>query len=218
MTPLRKRARGFTLVEVLVALFIMALMAAMAWQGVDAMVRSRDQAQASSQRYLRLATVLAQWERDLTAVHDSGAVPPLLCDGTHLRLTRRAEGGLQVVLWTLENDQWRRWAGPATTRVADLQESWMRSQQLLPTDAGQLRLLDGASGWQVYFFQGQDNNWSNCGSTGDLTPVAPPPPPAAPGAAAPVPAAPQRAQLPAGVRLVLDLVGGQLTRDLVLLP
>ncbi|EHR70000.1 prepilin-type N-terminal cleavage/methylation domain-containing protein [Burkholderiales bacterium JOSHI_001] len=212
-----KRTRGFTLMEVLVALFIMALMAAMAWQGVDAMVRSRDQAQASSQRYLLLATVLAQWERDLSSVHDSGAVPPLLCDGTNLRMTRRAEGGLQVVVWNLENNQWRRWAGPVTTRVADLQESWMRSQQLLPNDPGQLRLLDGASSWQVYYFQGQDNNWSNCGSSADLTPVAPPPP-AASGASAPAQAAPPRAQLPSGVRLVLDLDSGKLTRDLVLLP
>ena len=34
-------ARGFTLVEVLVALLVMAVMAGMAWQGVDGIVRSR---------------------------------------------------------------------------------------------------------------------------------------------------------------------------------
>ena len=33
--------RGFTLVEVLVALLIMAVMATMAWQGVDGIVRAR---------------------------------------------------------------------------------------------------------------------------------------------------------------------------------
>ncbi|MDO8376410.1 MAG: prepilin-type N-terminal cleavage/methylation domain-containing protein, partial [Aquabacterium sp.] len=34
--------QGFTLVEVLVALVIMAVIAVMGWQGVDSMARSRD--------------------------------------------------------------------------------------------------------------------------------------------------------------------------------
>jgi prepilin-type N-terminal cleavage/methylation domain-containing protein len=37
-----RTAPGFTLVEVLVALAVMAVIAGMAWQGIDAMVRSRD--------------------------------------------------------------------------------------------------------------------------------------------------------------------------------
>ena len=36
------RARGFTLVEVLVALLVMAIMAVMAWQGVDGIARARE--------------------------------------------------------------------------------------------------------------------------------------------------------------------------------
>lgn len=34
-----RRSRGFTLVEVLVALFIMALMAGLAWRGLDGVLR-----------------------------------------------------------------------------------------------------------------------------------------------------------------------------------
>jgi general secretion pathway protein J len=33
--------RGFTLVEVLVALVVMAVLASMAWQGIDGIARSR---------------------------------------------------------------------------------------------------------------------------------------------------------------------------------
>ena len=36
------RVRGFTLVEVLIAMSIMAIVAVMSWQGVDGIVRARD--------------------------------------------------------------------------------------------------------------------------------------------------------------------------------
>ena len=93
----REQGRGFTLVEVLVALAVMAVIAGMAWQGLDAMVRSREAAQASSQATLRTGIALAQWERDLWAVLPTGAVPALRFDGAHVRLTREAaDGGVQV--------------------------------------------------------------------------------------------------------------------------
>ena len=49
--------RGFTLVEVLVALVVMATMAAMAWRGIDALVRSREIAQVRLAQTARLQTV-----------------------------------------------------------------------------------------------------------------------------------------------------------------
>jgi general secretion pathway protein J len=201
MTPLR---RGFTLVEVLVALAIMALIGAMAWQGVDGIVRARDVASQQLDATLRLNTVVAQWDADLDAVHDTGAVPALRFDGATLRLVRSASGGVRIVAWSLQGGRWRRWAGPVVTRVADLQDSWIRSQQLLGNEPAQVLLLDDVDEVQVYFYRG--NGWSNAQSSGDLAPGA------AGGGAA------QRESLPAGVRLVLSLGDRQLTRDRVLAP
>jgi general secretion pathway protein J len=198
------RLRGFTLVEVLVALAIMAVLSAMAWRGIDGIVRARDISQAQLDRSLRLNTVMAQWEQDLMAVQDSATVPALAFDGATLRLVRRAGGGLQLVTWSLQGSQWLRWTGPVVTRAADLQESWLRSQQLLGNEPGQLLLLDGVSAVQVEFFRG--NSWSNAQSSGDLQP-------AEPGASAP-----RREQPPGGVRLVLAFDALRLTRDLALAP
>ena len=60
-------AAGFTLVEVLVALLIMAVIAGMGWQGVSAMARSREIGSATSERVLRLSALVGQWEQDLAA-------------------------------------------------------------------------------------------------------------------------------------------------------
>ncbi len=197
------RTRGFTLVEVLVALSIMAVLATMAWQGVDGIVRARDISQATMERTLRLNTVIAQWDQDLQSVYDSAVVPALAFDGATVRLARTAPGGVQMVAWQLQGSQWRRWAGPVVTDVASLQDSWLRSQQLLGDEPGQLLLLDDVTEVQLYFFRG--NGWSNAQSSGDVTP-------ATPGSA------PRRELLPAGARLLLAFGEQRLVRDSVLAP
>ena len=216
--PARRFSRGFTLVEVLVALFVMAVLAGLAWQGVDAMLRTRQGAQSAIELASRQATVLGQWEQDLRSVHVGDVVPSLQFDGRTMRLTRTAVGGVQVVAWSVHDDAWWRWASPVTTLSGELQQHWLASQQLLANSAGQLRALDGAQDWQVYFYRTRDNTWSNAQSTGDVVQRAPPPAPPASGASAPAaaPVAISPSGLPAAVRAVLTLPQGSLTRDIAL--
>ena len=196
----RRSCSGFTLVEVLVAMTIMAIMAMMAWQGVDGIVRARDASQGRLEQTLRLNSVIAQWDQDLASIQESVAVPALTCDGSTVRLTRRAEGGLQVVAWALRPAAngaatWWRWASLPVTTVGELQDQWLRTQQFQGGEPGQLRTADGLASWQVYFFRG--NAWSNCQSSGQ--------------------------SLPSGVRMVLEFgpgsgQNGTLTRDSLLQP
>jgi general secretion pathway protein J len=202
----RRPSAGFTLVEVLVAMFIMAVLAGLAWRGIDGLMRARDASLTLIERSTRLNTVLIQWEQDLAALHDTAVVPPLSYDGRTLRLTRTAEGGVRLVAWALRGNEWQRWAGPVHNRVGPLQESWLASQQLQGNEPGQLRVLEGVDEWQVYFYRG--NAWTNAQSSADLA-AAP-----APGASAPAP----RDLLPGAVRLVLTLAGKSLTRDIALGP
>ena len=233
--------RGFTLVEVLVALVIMAVVAAMGWQGVSGMARAREIATAASERSLRLSAVVGQFEADLAAVYDSPQVPGLSFDGASLRIARRTDDGVQLVVWSLRDGFWRRWPGPVSRRAGELQQAWLASQQLQGNEPGQLQLLDGVTHWQLYFWRGQ--GWSNAQSSGDLVDNARPTPPApassaaASGAAAANPAegsasvpgggtsaaaaagiANQRSQLPSGVRLQIDLPEGRILRDVMLSP
>lgn len=217
-----RRWRGFTLVEVLVALALMALMSTLAWQGLDGMLRAREGSALVLDRTLRLNTVMAQWEQDLRAVQETLAVPALSFDGQTLRLTRRAEGGVVLVAWAVRGGRWQRWTSPVYTEAGALQDGWLRSQQLLGNEDTQLTLAEGVAGWQIFFYRG--NAWTNAQSTGDLADVAPPPPAAPPptggsgGVPPPGGGGPARERLPDGLRLVIMLEGGGLTRDLVLEP
>lgn len=160
-----RRAAGFTLVEVLVALVVMATMAAMAWRGIDALVRSREVAQAHLAHTARLQTVMAQWEVDLRALQDSHSpVQPLAFDGGNLVLTRQATGGLQVVVWSLREGSLWRWESPPVRVIEDLEDQRQRGLQQLAQRNPSLRAFEGVASWQFYCYWG--NAWSNCQSTG----------------------------------------------------
>ncbi|MDE2368369.1 MAG: prepilin-type N-terminal cleavage/methylation domain-containing protein [Burkholderiales bacterium] len=163
---MKGRRAGFTLIEVLVALAIMAVLAALAWQGLAGVIRGRDAGRELIDRTALLQTVLTQWEQDLQAIYDTGAVPPIGFDGQTLRLTRRSDAGVVLVAWAVRDGLWQRWTSAALTRSGDLQEAWLRSQQLLGNEPGQLTVMRGVGLWQIYFNRG--GAWTNAQSTGDL--------------------------------------------------
>jgi general secretion pathway protein J len=209
LTSSAGRHAGFTLVEVLVALLVMSIMAAMAWQGLDGISRSRAGSEEQVERILRLNTVLAQWEQDLAAVEETTSSIPsaITFDGATVRLTRTTEDGIAVVAWSLRQGQWMRWMSRPARTLGELEDAYARSRQLMGTEPGQMRVLSGVRQWQVYFYIG--NAWANAQSSLN---VAQPQ-----GGATPPGGQPQLAT-PDGVRIVMAFNEGSgyvgtLTRD-----
>lgn len=201
------RARGFTLVELLVAISLMALMAVMSWRGIDGMARAQEQTRVRGDAVLALQLGLAQWSADLDALEAVAGLPGLEWDGRVLRLTRRdSEHKLRVVAWTRRmvdgNSLWLRWQSVPLRQRGELQQAWQQATLWAQNPDDVARRQEVAivplADWQLFYFR--QDAWTN---------------PLSSDAGAAV-----RTGIPEGVRLVLNLpagpaLAGLITRDWV---
>ncbi|WP_083812415.1 prepilin-type N-terminal cleavage/methylation domain-containing protein [Pusillimonas sp. T7-7] len=132
--------QGFTLIEVLIALALMALLSIISWQALDLVQRSSERLNANADDTLALVRVLGQLEKDINQhatagilsqpaqthatadnpvspdSHASGLLPP----GIHwsapaLTILRSAhDGAWQQVIWGQVGHTLQRAAGPAS--------------------------------------------------------------------------------------------------------
>ncbi|WP_257387538.1 type II secretion system minor pseudopilin GspJ [Tahibacter caeni] len=87
--------QGFTLVEVLVATAVFAIMSALAWGGLNAVIRTREALVAEQQDFARTARTVGMLERDLLGAvarpvrgNYGEPLPALRGDVDHLEFTR----------------------------------------------------------------------------------------------------------------------------------
>jgi general secretion pathway protein J len=225
---------GFTLVELLVAIVIMALLALLSWRGLDGMTRVQTATQTNTDGVLALQAGLSQWQADLDALAVQAnvfGVPGLDFDGQVLRLTRRyAETGedtksttnddsIRVVAWSqravevgtgtavVNKIQWLRWqSAPVKTR-GELQAAWLQAKQWASnaTEADKKGEVAVATIDKWQVFYYRNDAWSNAISSTDVDSKI---------------LGSNATALPEGIRLVLTLSPGQalvgsITRDWV---
>lgn len=89
------RQRGFTLVELLAALFILALLALMSYRGMVAVMDTREQLRVESEKWRRTGAFFARFERDIRL---SAPRPVLTAAGQSPAWLGRANAGGQPQL------------------------------------------------------------------------------------------------------------------------
>ncbi|MBT9511399.1 MAG: prepilin-type N-terminal cleavage/methylation domain-containing protein [Acidovorax sp.] len=210
--PVLQVVRGFTLVELLLAIAVMSLLAILSWRGLDGMVRAQEITRQRADEMLVLQAALGQWGTDLDALMPVANTTPLDWDGQVLRLTRRSSAvpdeGALVVAWTRRNangaGQWLRWQSPPVRTRSEWQQAWQQAAQWARTPGDAERRYEVTllplDSWQIFYYRG--GAWSNPLSSTGTTP------------------GDSSAAIPDGVRLQITLppgqaLAGQLTRDWV---
>ncbi len=222
------KSKGFTLIEVMVALVVMSIMAVLTWQGIDGMAKASAQHRARSDDVAAIQTALLQWRTDLDQMIDASQTPPAALsagsagtakaiefDSRILRITRRFGGDeVRVVAWgtrrvdsgTQSTRRFMRWVSEPVRTRGQWQAAWDQAARWgqNPGDAEILRetAVLSVDEWQIFYFR--NDAWSN--------------PLSADGTA--TPNNNSGSANPDGVRLILQLSpsqqpGGKLTLDWV---
>ncbi|WP_367847390.1 type II secretion system protein J [Rhodoferax sp. WC2427] len=199
--------RGFTLVELLVALMVMALLAVLSWRGLDGMTRAQSQTQQRADAVLTLQAGLGQWTADLDALLEQPNTTALDWDGRGLRLTRRSSDpqatGALVVAWTRRSvdgtDQWLRWQSPPVHSRAEHAQAWSNAALWAQNPGEEAKRAEVAltplADWRIFYYR--EGTWSNPLSSSATV------------AAAATVGATTDNSIPDGIRLVLTLPPGQ---------
>ncbi len=110
----RNKQQGFTLIEVMVAIMLMALVSLIAWRGLDSIGDGSERLQRASDQSATLERVLNQLQRDLELRADdrlANLEPPVVAlrrsDGgvELIRVVAQPAGALQRVRWWTRGDQ-----------------------------------------------------------------------------------------------------------------
>jgi general secretion pathway protein J len=133
-TP-RARQQGFTLIEVMVALALMALLSVISWRALDSVERSNQHLLANTDDALALVRVLEQLQTDIAhhagptvlasnplwdpTAKDGALLPPGIHWGeAQLAVVRSArDGRWQNVVWKTAEGSLQRWAGAADRKL-----------------------------------------------------------------------------------------------------
>jgi len=180
----RSRRAGFTLVELLVAIGILAMVAVLGWRGLDGIVRARVALTAEMETTRGMQLAFAQMQNDCENAAGQDIMrgqPALLWDADRLTLVRKVfvenePSRLQVVGYRIVNGQLLRRESPGSRDLTQIAALWEAIASDAPAEnAPSVVLQVGVVGMQV---QGWVNNaWRNepnmTGGEGQLQAVDP---------------------------------------------
>ena len=159
-----RRQRGLTLVELLVAVGVLAFVAVLGWRGLDSITRARTALNADLAQTRGLQLAFAQWQTDCANAVDANTLAgrtPLAIDAARVTIARRVQpeaqaGALQLVTWRLRDGVLTREESPPTRDLTRLDQAWQFAQA---GGAHALRLQDGVQAMQLRVWTDDGRGW-----------------------------------------------------------
>jgi len=157
-----RRHAGFTLVELLVAIGILAMVAVLGWRGLDGIVRARVALTEQMETTRGMQLAFAQMQSDCEHLAGSdiiGVRPALLWDAGRLMLVRKVyvenePSRLQVVSYRVLGGQLLRRESPGTRDLVQIEQLWQAISSDAPSENSPAVVLQNGvatmavQGWQ----------------------------------------------------------------------
>lgn len=159
--PRKRRPRGFTLLELLVAITVLSIVSLIAWRGLDSLTHTRSRLEPQADQVRTLLVVFGQIERDLAQVVNPNFVPlpssPLNVYAGEpvgfelMRFAPAAPGAstaVQTVIYEFRDSKLMRFASPPLDTVGTVARSRLVPVTLLANIRSlQLRVWQPGRGW-----------------------------------------------------------------------
>jgi general secretion pathway protein J len=123
-------ARGFTLIEMMIAITILAVVAILSWRGLDQVMRGRDKVAGAMEDERVFAQMFDQMRTDArqAATDDEAGEPAIRVAGDTLQIVREldvpgAAPRLQVVRYRISSGRMVRYASPPLGTTGDLRSA-----------------------------------------------------------------------------------------------
>jgi general secretion pathway protein J len=162
-----RHSQGLTLIELMVAIAVLAFISVLGWRGLDAITRARESLNDELAQTRSLQLAFAQMQIDCANAVDASTfagTAPLLIDANRVSMVRRLQlegqpGALQLVTWRWHDGALTREETPQTRDLNQLNRYWQLAQTgsaaavKLQSNVQQITLrvwTDDGRGWRAW--------------------------------------------------------------------
>jgi general secretion pathway protein J len=171
--PSRRRARGLTLVELLVAITVLAVVAVLGWRGLDGIVRARVALNADLEQTRGLQLAFAQLQNDAEHIVPTATLPGrprLAIEENRLRLVRVVTGDnqptqLQVLTYRIGNGVLSRHGSNTTRDLDELDSLWLGAGADVDDGNPAVPLQAGVAGMTIRLWSSDNKGWRGADSS-----------------------------------------------------
>ncbi len=160
---------GLTLIELLVAIGILAFIAVLGWRGLESLIRTRSSLDQELEQTRNLQIIFAQLQNDCAHIVQASLIDgqkPLVIDRNQLSLVREVSmeampTTLQWVSYRLENNTLYRLVSPATRDLQALQAYRLQLNADSNMTSSRVKLETGIQNFDVRVWANDGRGWIN---------------------------------------------------------